>query len=248
MSAEVFVAALWGAVLVYWLWTRRPSTADTVGLFHYKLEVLERATPTRVAPANRLVPPAPAEPQPRYQPEAPVLPPQVAVAAAVHKRTELRRRRRDVLGMLVGAAFVTLFAAALSGSAVALGFQVSTDLALAGYLYLLYTAMRNRAAAGFYRGAPPPLAYEARPYFPPRTSAQLPLTFEGRHFAHFEAPSSGLRSPGKVPDAALTTGPMVAIALPPPAPSAPPARSAVHVGAGHGRALYGDFDSYASLA
>ena len=232
------MAALWGAVLVYWLWTRRPSTADTVGSFHRELRVLERATPARVVPANRLTPHPRVEDQPGLAPDTAVLPPQVAVAAAFHKRTELRRRRRDVLGMLVVAALVTMLAAALSHSAVALGFQVGTDLALAAYLFLLYNAMRARAPVGFE------VSYDARLYSSPRSAPMetnrrtaFVLQANALPFAHF-APRAPVRRAGGsgVPISALTTGPMVAVAPAPP------------VGAAPTRARYGDFDSYSSLA
>lgn len=118
---------------VYWLWTKRSASADTIGLFHRELEVLQRATPARVAPANRLAAPAAVQPP---------VPPQVALAAASHRRDEARRRRRDVLAILAGAALVTLVAAVASGSAVALGFQALADLALAGYVYLLSSSRR----------------------------------------------------------------------------------------------------------
>jgi len=133
MGTELLVASLWGAVAVYWLWSKRTAGADTIGLFHRELEVLQRATPARVPPAHRLV----ASPA-----QSPPLPPQVAVAVAVHRRGEARRRRRDVLALLGILAFVTLVAALASGSAVAFGFQAVADCAIAGYVYLLSIARR----------------------------------------------------------------------------------------------------------
>ncbi|GEM_PF-2114191 len=56
MTAELLVALLWGGVLVYWLWRRRPSFADSIGSFRYELSVLGHAAPSRVAPAHRLSP------------------------------------------------------------------------------------------------------------------------------------------------------------------------------------------------
>jgi hypothetical protein len=129
MGTELLVASLWGAVAVYWLWSKRPASGDTISLFHRELEVLQRTTPARVAPANRLAAP------PALQPP---VPPQVAVAVALHRRDEARRRRRDILAVLVGVMVVTLVAAVASGSAVALAFQAVADLALAGYMYLMY--------------------------------------------------------------------------------------------------------------
>ena len=214
MGLEVLVGGLWGAVLAYWLWTRRPAS-DTVGAFHRELQVLQRATPARVAPANRLAPPhlpeehlaptierfAATRPGPSQVAGA-ALPPQVAAAAAINKRSELRRRRRDVLTLLAVVAVITLFAAVLSGSAVALAFQISSDLALAAYVYLLSYAGRARA----------PVSYV------PRSSRYRPPASLVGYQLHTSAPRQ-LRGP---------------------------ARARAQVGAPG--SLYGDFDSYASLA
>jgi hypothetical protein len=212
MGLEVLVGGLWGAVLAYWLWTRRPAS-DTVGAFHRELQVLQRATPARVAPANRLLPPhmpeehlaTPFEPSARRgarQPASGVLPPQVAAVAAINKRSELRRRRRDVLTLLAVVATVTLFAAVLSGSTVAIAFQVSSDLALAAYMYLLSWAGRARGATAYVP--------RSRLYRPP-------------------APSMGYE-------------------LHAPARRQVRARARTRAPAGASASLYGDFDSYASLA
>jgi len=56
MGTELLVAGLWGVVLAYWLWSRRPTTADTVGVFRRELRVLQYATPSMVVPANRRCP------------------------------------------------------------------------------------------------------------------------------------------------------------------------------------------------
>ena len=214
MGLEVLVGGLWGAVLAYWLWTRRPAS-DTVGAFHRELQVLQRATPARVAPANRLAPPhlpeehlaptierfAATRPGPSQVAGA-ALPPQVAAAAAINKRSELRRRRRDVLTLLAVVAVITLFAAVLSGSTVAIAFQVSSDLALAVYMYLLSWAGRARGATAYvprsrlYRPPAPPMGYELH----------APARRQVRARARTRAP------------------------------------------AGASASLYGDFDSYASLA
>ncbi len=53
MGPTLLIACLWGVVLVYWLWSRRPL-GDPVGSFRHELRVLGSATPPRVAPANRL--------------------------------------------------------------------------------------------------------------------------------------------------------------------------------------------------
>ncbi|HTV11373.1 MAG TPA: hypothetical protein VME20_05865 [Acidimicrobiales bacterium] len=134
MGTEFLVASLWVAVLVYWLWTRRPTTTDTVGLFRQELRVLEFASPNKVTPANRLC----------AEQSLPAPSPALVAAASWHKRLEVRRRRRDVLLMLFAAVVVTIVAAVLSHSVVALGVQALCDVALACYLCLLFRATRAR--------------------------------------------------------------------------------------------------------
>lgn len=49
------LALIWGALLVSWLRSRSVGTfSDSVGTFQHRLTVLERATPSKVAPANRM--------------------------------------------------------------------------------------------------------------------------------------------------------------------------------------------------
>jgi hypothetical protein len=146
MKAYVLIAGLWAAVLVYWLWARRPSTADTVGLFRRELGVLRTASPQRVMPANRL------------DPNRPVLgarvpvgnagqPAPLAAAAASYRRMEMRRRRRDVLCILAGGSALTLLVAVLTGSAWVIALQVISDFALGGYVALLFRALMANSAA-----------------------------------------------------------------------------------------------------
>ncbi|HET9058449.1 MAG TPA: hypothetical protein VFN61_00900 [Acidimicrobiales bacterium] len=146
MKAYVLIAGLWAAVLVYWLWARRPSTADTVGLFRRELGVLRTASPQRVAPANRL------------DPNRPVLgarvpvgsagqPVPLAAAAASYRRMEMRKRRRDVLCVLAGGSVLTLLLAVLTGSAWVIALQVICDFALGGYVALLFRAVVSGSSA-----------------------------------------------------------------------------------------------------
>lgn len=171
MGVDLLVAGLWAGVLAYWLWTRRPA-ADTVGMFHRELRVLERATPARVSPANRLAGPPTAPTQ-----SSEVAPPRQVAPATLNKRSELRRRRRDILAVLASAAVLTLLAALASGSSVALAFQVCSDLALAAYVYLLSNASRAKALPSYasrsapYRPHPP--TYRAA--VPARRSERRPV-------------------------------------------------------------------------
>lgn len=239
MGTEILVAGLWGAVFVYWLWTRRP-TGDTVGLFHRELEVLQRATPLRVAPANRLGAHVEGE-----LGEGTSMPPLLAAAAAVHKRAELRRRRRDVLSLLGAAALITILAAALSGSAIALAFQACADVALAGYLFLLYSAKKSHTGASFP-------TYFAPAYYPPGRFAiagrSAPVAAVPGRALVGDATRFGRAAARREPrprHLADSTGPMPAVVPPPPAGALAVAGAVAGAAA---QAHYGDFDSYASLA
>ena len=205
MGLDLLVAGLWAAVLVYWLWTRRPA-ADTVGTFHRELEVLQRTTPGCMTPANRLSgpPPMPAPPTRSAVPHP------VAVAAVAHKRSEIRRRRRDVLTLLAASAGITLIAALVSHSSIALAFQIFTDVSLAAYVYLLTSAGRGRAPSGY---ATRPAVYAQPPPAPerPRGRQRVPAVgtaTQGYYRPTRRAPVGSAASPG----------------------------------------VYGDFESYASLA
>jgi hypothetical protein len=144
MGPTLLLACLWGIVLAYWLWSRRPL-GDPVGSFRHELQVLGSATPARVAPANRLG----ANPQvfvgstqkrsvdPRQMVRRPV---PLAVAARDHTRQELRRRRRDVITILSVSALLTLFGAVLTGSALVVLLQVLVDVVLVVYVCLLARA------------------------------------------------------------------------------------------------------------
>jgi hypothetical protein len=152
MGPTLLLACLWGIVLAYWLWSRRPL-GDPVGSFRHELQVLGRTTPARVAPANRLRPSQPVfvgSTQKRFVDPREMVnrPVPLAAAARDHTREELRRRRRHVIGTLGAAALLTLFAAVLTGSVMVALLQVFIDVALVAYVYLL-----ARATAGPGKGS-----------------------------------------------------------------------------------------------
>jgi hypothetical protein len=248
MSAELLVAGLWAAVLVYWLWTRRPTTSDTVGLFRHELRVLRHATPMKVAPANRMevcyasAEELPARPRPVPGPLAPT---PLAAAAASYKRAEMRRRRRDILTVLSATAVVTLGGAVLSRSTFVIALQVLCDLALAAYVWLLVQSGRSRAPLA------PRTAYMA-------AAAQGPRPAPAR-----QAAPSAVPGPATVPGPAWVAPPVVATrparrpayafaGAPEAFAAAPGYQGTREHGAGDYTAVfdqaYGDFESYASLA
>jgi hypothetical protein len=163
MGAEFLVAILWGVVVVYWAWSRRPAFGDSVGLFRDELHALANAAPVRVPPANRRRPlpytvsgaryplgepfgdpaPSPAATAPGTLAS---LPAALAAAALSAQRLKARRRRRDVLCVLLAVVVVSALASLARRSVLTLSLQAFSDLALAAYAYLLVTRTRATMA------------------------------------------------------------------------------------------------------
>jgi hypothetical protein len=151
------LALAWGTVLFFWIRSRsRDTFGDSVGLFHRHLHVLERAAPGSFAPANRLRAPdhqLPYAARRRVPPAT--LPRGVAPRGAVRgsgaqvlaqtRLRQARRRRRDVLFVLVVLVAGTLVVAAVTRSQPAVMAQLATDVAFVGYVALL-VRLRNLAA------------------------------------------------------------------------------------------------------
>ncbi len=138
------LAVAWGGVLFFWLRSRSQSgLGDSVGTFHRHLHVLERTSPVKLAPANRLR--GPSGPLPTVSigrtRGATLSPPRLAAL----RRRAVVRRRRNVLFGLAGAALVLLLAAAATRSTAAIGLQLVADISLVAYVALL-VRLRNLAA------------------------------------------------------------------------------------------------------
>lgn len=250
MGAEFLVAILWGVVVVYWVWSRRPTFGDSIGLFRNELYALEHAAPTRVPPANRRRPlpytvsaagyaPVEALGEPAASSEGPVpagpgsLPAALAAAALSAKRLKVRRRRRDVLSVLLVAVVATAVASVASRSVLALSLQALSDLALGAYAYLLVTMTR----ASMARSAGPKLQLDAqaeggslRPA-PPEEDWLVDLVDLDRAGAGYAPAHAMVSTAGAVP------GRWERVAA---------RRGSNDVDRPH--EAYGDFDSYASLA
>ncbi len=265
MGAEFLVVILWGVVVVYWLWSRRPAFGDSIGLFRHELHALEHAGPTRVPPANRRRSAAYAASaagytrvdglsEPGLASGAPVttgpssLPAALAAAALSAKRLKTRRRRRDILSVLLVVVVVSAIAAVASRSMVALSLQALSDLALGAYAYLLVT----RTKAGWARSTAPraPLTAPRASSAEPRAPLDVPAEGAGAVSA---APGgdwlidlAGLdrTEASYTPAHARGTAPGLA----PGVRRAPATRRATGHVERRSRAAYGDFDSYASLA
>ena len=144
----LLLALIWGALLVSWLRSRSATTfSDSVGTFRQHLNVLERATPTRVRPANRL-----SDPRGLYRP-GPVVrgatparrPRPVAANGAALRRRQSQKRRRDVFFALVAGTVGSLALALIPGLSIMWSMQVLFDLLLGSYVAIL-VHLRNQAA------------------------------------------------------------------------------------------------------
>jgi hypothetical protein len=158
------LAIAWGAVLVAWARSRsRGSFGDSVGTFHRHLHVLERTAPSTLPPANRLrgpvvspVPlssrlgspqglggvPRPAAPSWRgypspYAASRPLPAGAGAPRSSPVRRSQVLKRRRDVLFVLVVAVLATFVIAVGAGGHALWVLQLATDAALGGYVALL---------------------------------------------------------------------------------------------------------------
>lgn len=155
------LAIIWGVLLVSWLRSRTEGTfADSVGTFRRHLTVLERTTPSIVAPANRLrsgpvagrtsIPPYRSSariPGQRLAPQRPATPasrslPRPQTSAA---RRQSQKRRRDVFFALIAGVVGSLLLSVVSGVSAMWTVQVVFDLCFTAYVALLIR-MRNLAA------------------------------------------------------------------------------------------------------
>ncbi len=127
----VILAVIWAAVLLPpYLQSRSESRpADSISSFQRQLSVLERRAGT--------VPSVPGRSAARPGAVRPGMARTSMVLPAVRmSRAEARRRRRDVLCTLAGAAAITFVLSLAMGGAV-WALQLGCDLLLGGYVFLL---------------------------------------------------------------------------------------------------------------
>lgn len=126
------LAVIWAAVLLPpYLQNRSESRpADSISSFQHQLSVLERRS-TPLGARSGL------SPRPRYASSP------YALSAARLSRDEARKRRRDVLFTLAGAAGVTLLLAFVMGGRV-WGLHLLCDALLGGYVFLLAQANQRQ--------------------------------------------------------------------------------------------------------
>lgn len=149
------LAVIWAVYLASWVRSRSEHrSVNSISSFNKHLSVLERTSPARVGPSG------------------PVGPAGVR-RSAVMTRSEARRRRRDVLYVLGGAALVTLMLAVLLGGPF-VWLQVLADVALLSYVVLLVQTQRLAAERRTKVRYLPPVGAVSdieSPYLVPRASA-----------------------------------------------------------------------------
>lgn len=140
----VILGVIWAAVLLppYLQNRREHRPGDSIASFRHQLSVLERATPEGRArsvariDSHRDWAPAPvAQPQASYSPRTGYNRPAPRSAMAV-RRSDVRRRRRDVFLTLLGAVGVTFLLAIAMGGVVWM-LQLATDVAFLGFVGML---------------------------------------------------------------------------------------------------------------
>ncbi len=149
----VVLAIVWAVLLVGWFKTRTSNPfQDSVVSFKRNLSVLERSSPMRIAPANRLrVASRPvngasqgmrrnsSQGYPRVGRSPGVVTPSASSGANAlfMQRRAAQRRRRDVLLSLIAGAAGSFLLALVPGMSVVWVVQVAFDLITAGYIALL---------------------------------------------------------------------------------------------------------------
>jgi hypothetical protein len=133
----VILAGVWAAVLVPpWLQNRSAGRpADSISSFRRQLSVLERSNPGATAPSSVGYARSQTYGAPVDQSYAPVY------RATRPSNAELRRRRRDVLFVLLGVSGLTFGLALLIGGPVWY-LHLVADVLLVGYVTVLARAQR----------------------------------------------------------------------------------------------------------
>jgi len=132
----VILVGMWVAVLLPPYLRNRSSRASTsLHSFRRLVTTLERTGPVDAGPGWRGTLP------PRFGGVSPIHLDRTAAMMPLG-RSEARRRRRDVLFTLVGAALITLVLAVLLGG-VAIWFHLLADVLLAGYVVMLVQVRRT---------------------------------------------------------------------------------------------------------
>ncbi len=123
------LAVVWAVYLASWLRNRSEhKSVNSISSFSRHLSVLERATPGgRQAPAART-----SGQFPGYNP----------IRRQGMSLSTARRRRRDVLFVLVGAAAITLVLAVIVGG-MFVPLQLASDVLLVAYIGLLFQCQRR---------------------------------------------------------------------------------------------------------
>jgi hypothetical protein len=134
----LILAVVWTVYLFTWLRARRDRRGvNSISSFSRHLSVLERTSPTRIG-GSSLAGRSPGRPTPIYPAVGYVAPrPAMSLDAA-------RRRRRNVLYVLAGAAVTSMVLIPFMGSLMVV-LHLLIDVLLAGYVVLLVRTQRLAA-------------------------------------------------------------------------------------------------------
>lgn len=162
------LAVIWAVYLASWIRSRgEHRSVNSISSFNKHLSVLERTSPARQGPTRSSAAGAyaPGQHPTGFGPVGP--------RAARMSRGEARRRRRDVLFALGGAALVTLMLAVVFGGPFVY-LQLLADVLLVGYVGLLVHTQRVAAERRTkVRYLPPvaPMDEVESPYLVPRSAS-----------------------------------------------------------------------------
>lgn len=143
MLVLVILAVIWAAVLVppYLQNRRETRPGDSITTFRSQLAVLERTTPGRGSNLSRLD--VGRYEAPRYVPPT-ARRAYVAPSAVGMRRSEARRRRRDVFLTLLGAVAVTFLLAVAMGGVVWM-VHLAVDAVFGAYVFMLISIQQAQA-------------------------------------------------------------------------------------------------------
>ena len=133
------VAVGWAIYVAAWVRSRGERRGvNSISSFSKHLSVLERTSPARVGPGSSVDRRPPGRPEPIF-PAANYAPSRASMTLS-----DARRRRRNVLYALAGAALATLVLIPFAGSMMVL-LHIVADLLLVGYIGLLIRTQRLAA-------------------------------------------------------------------------------------------------------
>ena len=146
MLVLVILGLIWAAVLLppYLQNRREHRPGDSIASFRHQLNVLARATPEGRARSNARLDATYEAPRAYGRPQAVAYARRPVAAPAPARRSEVRRRRRDVFVSLLGGVVVTFLLALTMGGAAWL-LHLLVDAAFVGFTAMLVKLQQETA-------------------------------------------------------------------------------------------------------